>query len=78
VRTVEANAVNSGASASGMDRVRYLELKERLATIVGQLDGNRGPVSYADDEMDLVKQHLGEIDPLRRAIGAPTRATRSR
>lgn len=78
VRTIEAQAVTAGASASGMDQVRYLELKERLVTILGQIDGGRGPVSYDDAEIDLVKQHRAEIDQIRRAIGAPTRATRSR
>ena len=78
LRTAEAQAVSAGASASGMDQVRYLELKERLVTILGQIDGGRGPVSYDDEEIDLVKQHRAEIDPLRRAIGASTRATRAR
>lgn len=78
VRTAEARAVGVGASASGMDQVRYLELKERLVTILGQIDTGRAEVSYDDAEVDLVKQHRAEIDPLRRAIGAPTRATRAR
>ena len=78
VRTIEAKAVSAGASASGMDQVRYLELKERLVTILGVIDSGRGIVSYDDAELDLVKQHRDEIDPLRRAIGASTRATRSR
>lgn len=78
IRTAEAQAVNAGAQASGMDKVRYLELRERLASIMSAVDGERLSVSYSDQEMDLVKQHQSELDPLRRAIGAPTRATRAR
>ena len=78
IRTSEAQAVNAGAQASGMDKVRYLELRERLASIMSAVGGARLPVSYSDEEMDLVKQHMDELDPLRRAIGAPTRSTRAR
>jgi len=78
IRTSEAQAVNAGAQASGMDKVRYLELRERLASIMSAVGGARLSVSYSDEEMDLVKQHMDELDPLRRAIGAPTRATRAR
>jgi hypothetical protein len=78
IRTAEAQAVTAGASASGMDKVRYLELRERLASIMSAIGGARLSVSYSDEEMDLVKQHQAELDPLRRAIGAPLRETRAR
>lgn len=78
IRTAEAQAVTAGANASGMDKVRYLELRERLASIMSAVGGARLSVSYSDAEMDLVRQHQAELDPLRRAIGAPTRQTRTR
>ncbi|HEV2642703.1 MAG TPA: hypothetical protein VGT98_08350 [Candidatus Elarobacter sp.] len=68
LRTLEARAVTVGAQASGMDKVRYLELKERAFTIYGLLGGQRGVVSYGDDEMDLVRQRKAEIDQYRRAF----------
>jgi hypothetical protein len=68
IRTLEAQAVTAGAQASGLDRVRYLELKERVATILGVIGGRRGPVSYSGDEVDLVRAHKSEIDQFRRAF----------
>lgn len=68
IRTLEAAAINTGAQASGLDRVRYLELKERVVTIMGTLKGQRVPVSYHDEEVALVKQHMSELEEVKRAL----------
>lgn len=68
IRTLEATAVNVGAQASGMDKVRYLELKERVFTIYGTLNGRRAPVAYGKEEVDLVKSHMSDIESVKRAL----------
>jgi hypothetical protein len=68
IRTLEATAVNVGAQASGMDKVRYLELKERVFTIYGTLNGRRAPVAYGKEEVELVKGHMSDIEPVKRAL----------
>lgn len=68
IRTVEAQAVDVGAQASGMDKVRFLEQKERVLSILGSLDSRSGPVSYGKGEVELVRQHREELSQLRLAL----------
>jgi hypothetical protein len=65
IRTLEAQAINKGADASGLDRVQYLLLKERTLNIMNRLDGRNLPVSFQDSEMELVKQQRAQLDPFR-------------
>lgn len=68
VRTYEAQALNAGAQASGLDRVKYLELKERLLSIYTQVASGSSRVAYGDAEVALVKQHREDLDAVKRAL----------
>jgi hypothetical protein len=68
IRTYEAQALTAGAQASGLDRVRYLQLKERINTIYLQLINKSSRIAFGDEEVALVEQHRGELDALKRAL----------
>ena len=68
LRTLEARAVNQGAQASGLEQVRYLQLKERALSIMQRMEGQGAGVRYGDDEMAAVKKRLGDLEKVKRAL----------
>jgi len=68
LRTLEARAVTQGASASGLEQVRYLELKERALSIMKRMNGGGGGVRYGDDEMAAVKKRMDDLEKVKRAL----------
>ena len=68
IRTLEARAVNQGAQASGLEQVRYLQLKERALSIMYRMNGQGAGVRYGDDEMAAVKKRLGDLEKVKRAL----------
>ena len=68
IRTLEAQAVNQGAQASGLEQVRYLQLKERALSIMHRLSGQGAGVRYTDEEMAAVKLRLGDLEKVKRAL----------
>jgi hypothetical protein len=67
VRTLEAKAVNAGAAASGLEQVRYLQLKERALSIMGRV-GGQGGAKYGTEEMDAVKKRMADLEKVKRAL----------
>lgn len=68
IRTLEAKAVVQGAQASGLEQVRYLELKERALSIMKRMAGEGGGVRYGDDEMAAVKKRMADLERVKRAL----------
>jgi hypothetical protein len=68
LRTLEARAMNVGAKASGLEQLRYLQLKERAASIVGRLNNKGAAVKYGDEEMAAVRKRQAELEKLARAL----------
>lgn len=68
IRTLEAQAVNVGAQASGLEQVRYLQLKERALSIMMRLDGKGAAVRYGDEEVAAVKKRQSDLDKVKRAL----------
>ena len=68
IRTLEAKAVNQGAQASGLEQVRYLQLKERALSIMNRLDGKGAAARYGDDEMAAVKKRMADLEKVKRAL----------
>ena len=68
IRTLEAKAVNQGAQASGLEQVRYLQLKERALSIMKRMNGEGAGVRYGDDEMAAVKKRIGDLEKVKRAL----------
>ena len=68
IRTLEAQAVNAGAQASGLEQIRYLTLKERALSIMNRLDGKGAAVRYGDDEVSAVKKRQSDLDRVKRAL----------
>ena len=68
IRTLEARAVNQGAQASGLEQVRYLQLKERALSIMNRMSGQGAGVRYGDDEMAAVKKRLDDLEKVKRAL----------
>ena len=68
IRTLEAQAVNAGAQASGLEQIRYLTLKERALSIMNRLDGKGAAVRYGDDELSAVKKRQSDLDRVKRAL----------
>ena len=68
IRTLEAKAVNQGAQASGLEQVRYLELKERALSIMKRMNGEGAGVRYGDDEMAAVKTRIADLEKVKRAL----------
>lgn len=68
IRTLEAKAVNQGAQASGLEQVRYLQLKERALSIMNRMSGQGAGVRYSDEEMAAVKLRLGDLEKVKRAL----------
>jgi len=67
IRTLEAKAVNAGAQASGLEQVRYLQLKERALSIMGRVAGQSG-AKYGPEEMEAVKKRLPDLEKVKRAL----------
>jgi hypothetical protein len=67
VRTLEAKAVNVGAQASGLEQVRYLQLKERTLSIMNRIAG-QGAAKFGDEETDAVKKRLSDLEKVKRAL----------
>ena len=67
IRTLEAKAVNQGAQASGMEQVRYLQLKERTLSILKRVSGEGG-AKYGDEELAAVKKRQADLEKLKRAL----------
>ena len=67
IRTLEARAVNQGAQASGMEQVRYLQLKERTLSILKRVSGENG-AKYGDEELAAVKKRQADLEKLKRAL----------
>ena len=68
IRTLEAKAVNQGAQASGLEQVRYLQLKERALSIMSRMKGEGAGVRYSDEEMAAVKLRLDDLEKVKRAL----------
>lgn len=68
IRTLEAKAVNQGAQASGLEQVRYLQLKERALSIMNRMNGQGAVVRYGDDETAAVKRRMGDLEKVKRAL----------
>ena len=68
IRTLEAQAVNEGAKASGLEQVRYLQLKERAVSIMNRVAGKGPTVKYGDDETNAVKKRVGDLEKVKRAL----------
>lgn len=68
IRTYEARAVNEGAQASGLEQLRYLQLKERAQTIMRRTAGQGPTVKFGDDETAAVKKRQGDLEKLKRAL----------
>ena len=67
IRTLEAKAVNVGASASGIESVRYLQLKERTVSILAKLAG-QGGAKFGEAEMEAVKKRQADFEKVKRAL----------
>lgn len=67
VRTLEAKAVNAGAQASGLEQIRYLQLKERALSILNRLNG-QGSVKFGDEEMEAIKKRQSDLEKVKRAL----------
>jgi hypothetical protein len=67
IRTLEAKAVNVGAQASGIEQVRYLQLKERTLSILGKLAGNGG-AKFGEAEIEAVKKRQADLEKVKRAL----------
>ena len=68
IRTLEARAVNQGAQASGLEQVRYLQLKERALSIMKRMNGEGGGARYGDEEMAAVKKRMDDLEKVKRAL----------
>jgi hypothetical protein len=68
IRSLESQAVDAGVTASGLDRMQYLELKERVYTIYLDLSGGHSIYSYGEGEVALVKEHNSELKQMARAL----------
>jgi small-conductance mechanosensitive channel len=68
IRTLEAKAVNVGAQASGLEQIRYVQLKERALSIVNRLNNKGAAVKYGDDEMAAVRKRQADLEKLLRAL----------
>ncbi len=68
IRTLEARAVNQGAAASGLEQVRYLQLKERALSIMNRMNGEGAGVRYGDDEVAAVKKRMSDLEKVKRAL----------
>lgn len=67
IRTYEARAVNEGAQASGLEQLRYLQLKERALSIFNKIS-NKGSGKYGDDETAAITKRKAELEKLLRAL----------
>ena len=68
IRTLEAKAVNQGAQASGLEQVRYLQLKERALSIMNHMKGAGAGTRFSDEEMAAVKLRLDDLEKVKRAL----------
>ena len=68
IRTLEAKAVNAGAQASGLEQVRYLQLKERALSIMNRMAGQGANVKFGDEETEAVKKRLSDLERVKRAL----------
>jgi hypothetical protein len=66
IRTLEAQALDAGAQAAAMDRVRYAQLKERTLSILSKLASGGG--GYGAQEIALVREHRAELERVKRAL----------
>lgn len=68
IRTLEAQAINSGAKASGLEELRYLQLKERVRDILAQLgDAERRKRPLNVEELAVKKRQV-ELEKVLRAL----------
>lgn len=68
IRELEAKAVNDGARAAGMDRVKYAELKERVKSVYERARQNLNRGAYGTEELAVVRKHLAEIEQVKRVL----------
>jgi hypothetical protein len=68
IRTLEAKAVNAGAQASGLEQVRYLQLKERALSIMNRIAGQGAKAKFGDEETEAVKKRLSDLEKVKRAL----------
>jgi hypothetical protein len=68
IRTLEAKAVNAGAQASGLEQVRYLQLKERALSIMNRVAGQGAKAKFGDEETEAVKKRLSDLERVKRAL----------
>ena len=68
IRTLEAKAVNAGAQASGLEQIRYLQLKERALSIMNRVAGQGAQVKFGDEEIEAVKKRLSDLEKVKRAL----------
>ena len=67
LRTLEAKAVNTGAQASGLEQIRYLQLKERALSILNRVNGQSG-AKYGDEELAAIKKRQSDLEKVKRAL----------
>ena len=67
LRTLEAKAVNAGAQASGLEQIRYLQLKERALAILNRVNG-QGGAKYGDEELAAIRKRQADLEKVKRAL----------
>jgi hypothetical protein len=68
IRTLEAKAITVGGQASGMDKVRYLQAKERALSIMNRMAGQGARVKYGEEEIEAVRKRLTDLEKVKRAL----------
>ena len=63
-----ASAVQMLPRPSGLEQVRYLQLKERALSIMNRMKGGGAGVRYSDEEMAAVKLRLDDLEKVKRAL----------
>lgn len=67
-RTLQVQIVIQAAQAAGLDKLRYLKLKERTRYIMSQLSGQGGRVRFGDEELAAVKKRMSDLEKVKRTL----------
>ncbi len=59
--------MNVGAQSSGLEQLRYMQLKERTLGILNRLN-NRGSTKFSDVETAAVQKRKADLEKLTRAL----------
>ena len=68
IRTLEAQAMNAGTQASGLEQLRYMQLKERTLSILSKISGKGGSAKFADEETAAVQKRRADLEKIQRAL----------